>query len=108
MKTNRQRKPEQTLGFEDAARFNRVLDTDKTLQDGMAELAAQLPHLTDEDYTERLLCLLHNAGLDITVEEFKALLALRRQLDQQLLREEDDSTHQNKSPVKYPFKRGGR
>lgn len=100
MKTNRHRKPEQTLGFTDAARFNRVLDTDETLQDGMAELAAQLPHLTDEDYTARLLRLLHNAGLDITIEEYKTLLVLRRQLDQRLLCEEDDSTHQNKLPVK--------
>lgn len=103
---NCRRKPEQTLGFEDAERFNRVLDTNETLQDGMAELAAQLPHLTDEDYTARLLRLLHNAGLEITVEEFKTLLALRRQLDLQLLREEDDSTHQNKLPVKSPFKIG--
>lgn len=107
MKTNRQRKPEQTLGFEDAARFNRVLDTDETLQGGMAELAAQLPHLTDEEYTARLLCLLHNAGLDITIEEFKTLLALRRQLDQRLLCEKDRAVQQ-KLPVKYPFKRGER
>lgn len=83
------RKTEQTLGFADAARFNLVLDTDKTLQEGMAELAAQLPHLTDEDYTKRLLRLLHNSGLDITTEEFKTLLALRRQLDQRLLREKE-------------------
>ena len=82
---NRRKKPVQTLGFADAARFNHVLDTDETLQDGMAELAVQLPHLTDEDYTARLLRLLHNAGLDITIEEFKTLLALRRQLDQRLL-----------------------
>lgn len=91
MKTNRQRKPIQSLGFADAARFNRVLDTDETLQDGLAELAVQLPHLTDEDYTVRLLRLLHNAGLDITIEEFKTLLVLRRQLDQQLLCEKEDT-----------------
>jgi hypothetical protein len=100
MKTNRQRKTEQTLGFEDAARFNWVLDTNETLQDGLAELAAQLPHLTEEDYTARLLRLLHNAGLDITIEEFKTLLALRRQLDQRLLCEKDNIVQQNKLPGK--------
>ena len=50
-----------------------------------AELAVQYPHLTDEDYIARLLRLLHNAGLDITIKEFNTLLALRRQLDQRLL-----------------------
>lgn len=86
---NCRKKPEQTLGFKDAECFNRVLDTDETLQDGLAELAMQLPYLTEEDYTAQLLRLLHNAGLDITIEEFKALLALRRQLDRQLLCEKD-------------------
>ena len=100
MKMNWRRKPKRMLGFADAVRFNRVLDTDTTLQDGMAELAEQFPHLTDEDYTARLLRLLHNAGLDLTVEEFKTLLALRRQLDQQLLCENDSAVQQNKLPVK--------
>ncbi len=85
MKRNHWGKPVQTLGFEDAVRFNQVLDTDQALQDGMAELAVQYPHLTDEDYIARLLRLLHNAGLDITIKEFNTLLALRRQLDQRLL-----------------------
>ena len=64
--------------------FNRVLDTDKTLQDGMAELAMEFSRLSEEDYTARLLILLYNAGLDITAEEYKTLLALRRQMDQHL------------------------
>lgn len=100
MKINWRRKPKRTLGFADAVRFNRVLDTNKTLQDGMAELAEQSHHLPDEDYTARLLRLLHNAGLDLTVEEFKTLLALRRQLDQQQLREKDRAVQQNKLSVK--------
>lgn len=86
---NCRRKTEHMLGFADAERFNRVLDTDRSLQEGMAELAAQFPELTEQDYTARLLCLLHNSGLDITIEEFKTLLALRRQLDQRLLCEKD-------------------
>lgn len=106
MKMNCRRKPEHTLKFEDAAHFNRALDTDEALQDGMAELAEQFPHLTEEDYTARLLCLLHNAGLDITIGEFKTLLVLRRQLDQQLLCEKDSAVQQNKLPVKRPFIKG--
>ena len=65
-----------------------------------------VPHLTEEDYTARLLCLLHNAGLDITIGEFKTLLVLRRQLDQQLLCEKDSAVQQNKLPVKRPFIKG--
>ena len=40
---NCRRKPEHTLKFEDAAHFNRALDTDEALQDGMAELAEPMP-----------------------------------------------------------------
>lgn len=108
IKMSYRKKMVQALGFEDVEHFNRVLDTDKNLQDGLADLAVQFPHLTEEDYTARLIQLLHDAGLDITVGEFKTLLALRRQLDQQLLYEKDNSYHQNKLSKKYPFKRGER
>lgn len=49
----------------------------------------QCPQLTDEDYTARVLRLLYNAGLDITAKEFKILLVLLRQLEQQLLCEKE-------------------
>ena len=55
----------------------------------MAEPSVQCPQLTDEDYTARVLRLLYNAGLDITAKEFKILLVLLRQLEQQLLCEKE-------------------
>ena len=99
MKSKRE-KPERTLHFEDAARFNYALDTDKELQDGMTALALEFSSLTEEEYTEKFLRLLRRAGLDLSAGQLKVLLLLRKQTDQMLLREKTDGT-------KSTEKRGG-
>ena len=80
------RKKKTPLHFEDAARFNWVLDTNQELQDGMTRLAEQFPSLTEESYTQKALELFRKAGLELSAEELKMLLALRRETDQMLLR----------------------
>ncbi|HIW72785.1 MAG TPA: hypothetical protein H9684_00525 [Firmicutes bacterium] len=85
MKICPQKKSARTLHFEDAVRFNRALDTDRALQEGMAELAMQFSCLTEEEYVDRLLRMLRGAGLELSAREFKTLLLLRRQTDQLLL-----------------------
>lgn len=47
MRINHGKKPVCTLCFEDAATFNHALDTDKALQNGIQEMAEQIPHITD-------------------------------------------------------------
>ena len=78
------------LHFEDAARFNWVLDTNQELQDGMARLADQFSSLTEESYTQKALELFRKAGLDLSAEDLKMLLALRRETDQMLLRKKGE------------------
>ena len=80
------RKKKTPLHFEDAARFNWVLDTNQELQDGMTRLAEQFPSLTAESYTQKALELFRKAGLELSAEDLKMLLALRRETDQMLLR----------------------
>ena len=82
------RKKKESLHFEDAARFNWVLDTNQELQDGMARLAEQFTSLTEESYTQKALELFQKAGLELSPEDLKMLLALRRETDQMLLRKE--------------------
>lgn len=88
MRADHCKKPGRTLHFEDAASFNQALDTDKALQTGMQELAEQVPHITEADYIAGVLRLFGNAGLELSEQEFRTLLLLRRQTDQLLLREE--------------------
>ena len=80
------RKKKKPLYFEDAARFNWVLDTNQDLQEGMTRLAEQFPRLTEESYTQKSLELFRKAGLELSTEDLKMLLALRRETDQMLLR----------------------
>ena len=75
-----------SLRFEEAARFNWVLDTNRELQDEMAKLAEQFPSLTEESYTQKALELYRKAGLELSAEDLKMLLTLRRETDQILLR----------------------
>ena len=82
------KKKKTSLHFEDAARFNWVLDTHQELQEGMTRLAEQLPRLTEESYTRKALKLFRKAGLELSAEDLKMLLALRRGTDQMLLRKE--------------------
>ena len=80
------KKKKAPLHFEDAARFNWVLDTNQELQEGMTRLAEQFPNLTEESYTHKALELFRKAGLELSAEDLKMLLALRRETDQMLLR----------------------
>ena len=82
------KKKKKPLHFEDTARFNWALDTNQELQDGMAKLAQEFPNLTEECYTQKILELFRNAGLELSVEDLKMLLALRRETDSMLLRKE--------------------
>ncbi len=82
------KKKKAPLHFEDAARFNWVLDTNQELQEGMTRLAEQFPRLTEESYTRKALKLFRKAGLELSAEDLKMLLALRRGTDQMLLRKE--------------------
>ena len=84
------KKKKPPLHFEDAARFNWVLDTNQELQDGMARLADQFSSLTEESYTQKALELFRKAGLDLSAEDLKMLLALRRETDQMLLRKKGE------------------
>lgn len=75
------------LHLEDAARFNRKLDTDQQLRDGMTELAKQFPYLSEKEYTEKMLVLFSQAGLELSEHELHVLLAIRRETDRMLLKE---------------------
>ena len=55
------------LYFEDAARFNWVLDTNQELQEGMTRL-------TEESYAQKGLELFGKAGLELRPEDLKMLL----------------------------------
>ena len=59
----------------------------------MTKLASEFSRLTEEEYTEKFLCLLRRAGLDLSAGELNALLLLRRQTDQMLLREKERAGH---------------
>ena len=74
------------LKFEDAARFNWALDTNRELQDGLAKLAEDFPRLTEESYTRQALELFRKAGLELRAEDLPMLLALRQETDSMLLR----------------------
>ena len=80
------KKKSQGLHFEDAAHFNWALDTNEELRDGIAKLAEQFPQLTEEEYIQKALSLFNRAGMELTGEELKMLLALRRETDRMLLR----------------------
>ena len=79
------RKKNQSLHFEDAAHFNWALDTNQELREGIAKLAEQFPCFTEEEYTQKALQLFRRVGLELTGEELKMLLALRRETDRMLL-----------------------
>ena len=89
MRTGHCNKPVRILHFEDAAYFNHVLDTDKALQTGIEELTAQVPNITEEDYIAGFLILLKNVGIELSEQEFRTLLLLRRRTDQMLLNKEE-------------------
>ena len=76
------------LRFQDAASFNQLLDTNRTLQAGLQELAEQIPDITEAEYIARVLRLFCSAGLELSEQEFRALLAMRKQTDQMLLHRE--------------------
>lgn len=75
------------LEFEDAVCFNWALDTNRELQEGLLKLAEQYPHLTEERYTQRLL--------ELSADELKILLMLRRETDCMLLRKEQEKAQKD-------------
>lgn len=89
------RKKRVPLEFEDAVSFNWVLDTNRELQEGLPQLAEQYPHLTEERYTQRLLELFQRAGLELSADELKILLMLRRETDCMLLRKEQEEAQKD-------------
>ena len=84
----KKKEKKEPLKFEDAARFNWALDTDRELQDGLAKLAKEYPHLTQESYTRKTLELFRKAGLELKEQDLPMLLALRQETDCMLLRKE--------------------
>lgn len=89
------RKKRVPLEFEDAVCFNWALDTNRELQEGLLQLAEQYPHLTEERYTQRLLELFQRAGLELSADELKILLMLRRETDCMLLRKEQEKAQKD-------------
>ena len=87
-----QRKNNRILHLEDAARFNRTLDTSQQLQDGMTALTKQYPYLSEEEYTEKMLMLFSQAGLELSEHDLFVLLAMRRETDRILLKDNPEET----------------
>lgn len=85
MKTVFRKKRAKSLGLEEAVKFNQLLDANQALQRGLEQLALAYPHLEEKSYMEKSLALFREAGLDLSAEEFRVLLTLRRQTDQMLL-----------------------
>ena len=88
MKNENDKKSAPALRFQDAASFNQILDTNQVLQAGIQKLSEQISYITEEEYIARILRLFRNAGLDLSEQEFRTLLAMRRQTDQMLLHRE--------------------
>lgn len=88
MKIGHGKRSATALRFQDAASFNQLLDTNRTLQAGLQELAEQIPDITEADYIARVLRLFRSAGLELSEQEFRTLLAMRKQTDQMLLHRE--------------------
>lgn len=85
MKTVFRKKRIKPLGLEEAVKFNQMLDTNQTLQRGMEQLALAYPYMEEKNYLDKVLQLFRDAGLELSAEEFRILLTLRRQTDQMLL-----------------------
>ncbi len=85
MKTVFRKKRIKPLGLEEAVKFNQMLDTNQTLQRGMEQLALSYPYMEEKNYLDKVLQLFRDAGLELSAEEFRILLTLRRQTDQMLL-----------------------
>ena len=88
MKIGHGKRSATALRFQDAASFNQLLDTNRTLQAGLQELAEQIPDITEAEYIARVLRLFRSAGLELSEQEFRTLLAMRKQTDQMLLHRE--------------------
>lgn len=62
MKTVFRKKRAKSLGLEEAAKFNHLLDTNQALQRGMEQLAFAYPYLGEKSYIEKALQLFREAG----------------------------------------------
>ena len=85
MKTVFRKKRAKSLGFEEAVKFNQLLDTSQTLRRGIEQLAFAYPSMEEKDYMDKVLPLFREVGMNLSAEEFRILLILRRQTDQMLL-----------------------
>ena len=59
------------------ALFNEVLDNDESVHKSMSEMIERYRDYTEETYAAGMLALLHNAGVDISKEQFRLFLAHR-------------------------------
>lgn len=73
------------LGFEEAAAFNKAIDTDERLKNGLDRLARSIPDMTKEEYKKEMLLLFEEAGIFLEYAELEKLLLLRQQTDRIML-----------------------
>ena len=66
-------------------------DTNQQLSDGLLKLIKQYGSLTERQYTEEMLDLFREAGLDLTAAELYTLLKLRIKTDQMLLEQKENT-----------------
>lgn len=85
------------MGFIEAARFNAVMDHNQWLNEGLLELTKRYGSFTEQEYTEEMLRLFREAGLDLTPEELQTLLKLRMKTDEILLSQKEKLTNGGKT-----------
>lgn len=73
------------MGSKKPSNLIRCWTPTKTLQRGMEQLALSYPYMEEKNYLDKVLQLFRDAGLELSAEEFRILLTLRRQTDQMLL-----------------------
>lgn len=89
------KKKRRTLYFEDAARFNWAMDTNKELHEGLTKLTERFSCMSEEEYIAEMLALFQRAGLELNDEELRMLLALRQKTDQILLHRKEDNANEH-------------
>lgn len=80
------------IGFTEAVRFDEAMDLDQRLNNGLLELTKRRSSLTEQEYTEKMLRLFREAGLELTGSELRTLLRLRLKTGQMLLEQKGNAT----------------